>query len=563
MVVHFGRHADPSLIVKIVKCRLTIMFSPFQRIFSGMTTEERFVETSKLTPIKRYIFIAVTFSIPVIFIVCLEIGLRLFNYGEDVSLFSRVEIGRRTFYRENPDVKYRYFGKSAFHPSTSPTYFAMPKPAGVYRIFCLGGSTTVGYPYYYNGAFSTYLRDRLKAIFPQKEVEIINLGMTATSSYTALDIGTELARYQPDLIIDYDGHNEFYGALGAASNQTVGSSRFFTLLYLRMIHCRTFQLMRDGLNGIARLWGRTNDTLSRGTEMERLSRGAYVQPGSELYNKTCSIFRENLIALREYCRSSGIPLILGTQVSDLRDQPPFISSYSGNKMQDSILENAMKRGHEFENPGKIDSAIIEFQNAISIDSSHAGAHYRLARCYDEAGKKSNALAEYILARDDDELRFRTDSKFNDLIRTMADGRDCFVADMEKFFMTESPDSLIGHNLITEHLHPNSRGDFLIAKCYSEVMKANGLLATKAEWTKNDTIEDAELWGSRSITELDEQIAKQSTNVLTSGWPFKNQAPRGDSISPSDTIGEIAQQVVDGNLDWGNAHLRAINFYQRR
>ncbi len=64
----------------------------------------------------------------------------------------------------------------------------MPKPAGTYRIFCLGGSTTVGFPYWYNGSFPSFLRDRLRRTFPERSIEIINLGMTATNSYTVVDM---------------------------------------------------------------------------------------------------------------------------------------------------------------------------------------------------------------------------------------------------------------------------------------------------------------------------------------------------------------------------------------
>ncbi len=66
----------------------------------------------------------------------------------------------------NPEVKSRYFARIGFNPSTSPDMFQMPKPAGTFRIFCLGGSTTVGYPYSFNVAFSSFLRDHLRGVFP-------------------------------------------------------------------------------------------------------------------------------------------------------------------------------------------------------------------------------------------------------------------------------------------------------------------------------------------------------------------------------------------------------------
>jgi tetratricopeptide (TPR) repeat protein len=521
--------------------------------------------TPPLSSFKKRIFLALTIFIPVLFLVCLELALRYAGYGTDVSLFKRHIIRGQTFYQMNPSVKFRYFGTTRFAPSTSPGYFQVPKPQGMYRIFCLGGSTTVGYPYYYNGSFSTYLYDRLRAIYPQKKVEIINLGMTATNSFTALDIVRELADYQPDLIIDYDGHNEFYGALGAASNQTIGSSRFATLLYLRLIHFRTFQLLRDAIEKSTGLIGGMDNSVSRGTEMERLSRDRYVSYGSSLYNAAYSIFRENLGDMKEYCRSAHIPLILGTQVSNLRDQPPFISKNSPEltEQQRVQFQQLYKSGLEFQSKRMLDSAVVVFRSAIALDSQYADAHYRFAQCLDAEGRKAEALHEYILARDYDELRFRTDGKFNNLLQSMDDHKDCFVADIEAAFKSLSPDSLIGYNLITEHLHPNSRGYFVIAKSFAQTMRDHGLLAARQEWNSVDTVNDDKLWEERSVTELDDRIAARHTEILTSGWPFKEQATASDVIPDTTMLGGIAQKEATGELDWRKAHAEVISFYKRQ
>ena len=115
----------------------------------------------------------ITIAVPILLFACLELSLRLFNYGPDLSLFIGEAIGGQTYLRMNPEVKSRYFSRFPFTPTTSMDYFMMPKPKGTYRIFCLGGSTTVGYPYWYNGSFSSFLRDRLQRTFPEKAIEIV------------------------------------------------------------------------------------------------------------------------------------------------------------------------------------------------------------------------------------------------------------------------------------------------------------------------------------------------------------------------------------------------------
>lgn len=380
-----------------------------------------------------------------------------------------------------------------------------------------------------------------------------------------LDIAKELSQYQPDLVIDYDGHNEFYGAFGVASRQTIGSSRLLTIVYLRMIHFRTFELLLNAVQKVSGIFGQEDNPISRGTMMETLARGQNVPFGSLAYYAAYETFRENLQELKEYCRSAQIPLILGTQVSNFRDQSPFVSNNSPELPQQQKKQFQQLYGNSLELQSKnlADSAAIAFRSTITLDSLYAEAHYRLAQCFDAQGRKREALAEYVSARDYDELRFRTDSKFNDLIRSMGDYEHCFVADIEAAFKSLSQDSLIGRNLIIDHLHPNSRGYYILAKEYAQVMRESGLLATRQEWNSADTLNEEDLWKNRCVTDLDEQMAVQSVKVITSGWPFKTQSATIEFIPLTDTLNWIAQSLAVGKLGWLDAHMQAISFYRQQ
>ncbi len=241
--------------------------------------------TSPLPPPKRRVFAAITLLLPLLAFTALELILRLVHYGPDLSLFRTEELAGTTYHILNPQVKLRYFSRGESNTTASADYFVMPKPRGIYRIFCLGGSTTAGYPYWYNGSFSSFLRERLLRTFPAGKFEVINLGLTATNSFTVLDMARDLIAYEPDLLIVYDGHNEFYGALGVASRESVPGGRFLTDLSLRLIHCRVFMLMRQGYETLLALVrgapgpGRQNITL------ESLARGTNIPYGSQIYRR--------------------------------------------------------------------------------------------------------------------------------------------------------------------------------------------------------------------------------------------------------------------------------------
>lgn len=514
---------------------------------------------------KRRIFTLVTISIPFLAIILLEVGLRLMHYGPDLSLLSRVEINGRPYYTMNPGVKLRYFSHVAFSPSTSPDFFSLPKPSRTYRIFCLGGSTTVGYPYWFNGSFSSYLRDRLRAIFPEKQIEIINMGMTATNSFTTADFARELVDCQADLFLVYDGHNEFYGALGAASNESLGATRWITLLYLRLVRLKSFILVRDGYEALSRLFSKPASVEPGATMMEKLAVGHYVPYGSSPYRAALGSFRGNLSDIRSSCESRGIPLLVASQVSNLRGMKPFVSGELPGRTpgERAAFENRFHEGQMLLDAGAADSALHVFRSLLAADSLRADTHFQIARCMKHLGLRAGAEVEYVRARDLDQLRFRTSSDFNNVIRDIADDHGTYFVDMESAFRAASPDSLIGNELIMEHLHPNSGGYFLMAKVFARSMREHGLLADSLEWAHRDTIDDHTLWDDRSVTQIDELMARRSRDVLVSGWPFAQQRPVVPAIPLSDTLGQIAERMTRGTMMWTEAHEAAAQYYVGR
>ena len=79
----------------------------------------------------------------------------------------------------------------------------------------------MGFPYPNNISFQRMLKYQLQKTNPDKDIEIINLALTAINSYTFYDFAQELVHFEPDAIFIYGGHNEYYGALGVGSNNTL------------------------------------------------------------------------------------------------------------------------------------------------------------------------------------------------------------------------------------------------------------------------------------------------------------------------------------------------------
>jgi len=512
---------------------------------------------------KRRAFSLITLLFPFLLLTALEFTLRISNYGADVSLFTTEVLNGKTYNVMNPAVKARYFSRVDFSPNTSPDYFQIPKPDSTFRIFCLGGSTTAGFPYSFVGSFSTFLRDRLKTMFPDKRIEVVNLGVTATNSYTVLDVAKELVDYQPDLFLVYDGHNEFYGALGIASHESFVGSRWFTQLYLKLVHFRSFQLFRNLFSHVMSLSGNNSAEQQTGTMMERLARGQYIPYGSEKYRQCLENYKANVEELADLCKNNNISLFLGAQVSNLRDRAPFVSVDAETKSPAEV-DILLTTGKNSLEDNLYPNAFVSFQKALSIDSTRADAQYCMARTLDSLGRKQEALAHYIKARDYDMLRFRMSSDFNNVLRRMDDDKLITFVDIERKFKANSPDSLIGNTLILEHLHPNARGYFLMAKEYVWMMHWRKLIVhTDDEWNRRDNLDDEKLWNERPITELDERCAQRRTELLKAGWPFRNESVPVPDVDRKDTIGVIAEQVVRGFISWEEGHVAVADHYARR
>ncbi len=97
--------------------------------------------------------------------------------------------------------------------------FEMQKPNGVYRIICIGGSTTVQ-GQTNDGTYPAILERMLKKRYPNLHIEVLNFGISATQSDYWLHRLDDLFRFQPDLIIQYNAVNDISWRYLAWHNNT-------------------------------------------------------------------------------------------------------------------------------------------------------------------------------------------------------------------------------------------------------------------------------------------------------------------------------------------------------
>jgi hypothetical protein len=163
--------------------------------------------------------------LPFLFLALVELILRWCDYGYDPHLFITYH-GDAHYLVFNPDAGKRYFSDQLLATTGNQEPFLRKKEDGTLRIFVLGESTTIGYPYFHNGSAHRWLQYRLMRTFPGKKLEVINVSLTAVNSYTVYGFAKEVVDYEPDAVLIYCGHNEYYGALGVGSTNKIGGSPF-------------------------------------------------------------------------------------------------------------------------------------------------------------------------------------------------------------------------------------------------------------------------------------------------------------------------------------------------
>jgi tetratricopeptide (TPR) repeat protein len=490
----------------------------------------------------RFLFTVIAVLLPFCLLIFLELILRIAGYGNDYPLFTE-DIGNPEFLRINNKIASRYFLNPEAAPNVSSQSFRKNKNEKTFRIVVQGASTALGVPYMHGGSFPAMLEQRLRLTCPDKEIEIINTAITAVNTYTLLDLADEITEIEPDAIIIYAGHNEYYGALGVASTQQFSSIQGLVYLYMIFDDLRLFRLIKSLQTGIARK--KSADVLLNPdkTLMERMVREQSIPYGSKIYFAGIRQFERNIGKLVKIYNRKNLPVLISTTVSNLRDMRPFISS--GTKVVPG-LNQEYKEEKEF------------VLHLIEKEKDNACAHYRAGQLFYAEKDYIQAEIMFRRAKDLDLLRFRAPEAFNEILRENADKWDIILVDLDSVFSCHSANGIIGNELITEHVHPNVKGYFLMADAFYSELFDNKILES------DNRISFAEAFKQMPVTHIDSIYAQLGLTVLTNSWPFKNDKFDRNLLeklfTPLSYPDSLALQVFREELTWTQAMNGLYRYY---
>lgn len=501
-----------------------------------------------------WLFRIILIAIPFLFFALLEIGLRLGGFGYSYPLFI-TDPSQPGFYVVNPNVIKRYFATPDMAPPVKieSTYFTQQKRPDALRVVVQGESTTAGYPYGLGASLAGMLQQRLQHQYPDRYVEVIQTAMAAVNSYTLLDFSDEILKIQPDLVVIYAGHNEYVGIMGVGSAYA-NHNRALTLLMLKLKDLRVYQ----ALQRMYVSW-KTDPAAAAKTDnrtlMAKVAREKNIEFGSPLYQQGVEQFKGNMELLLSRYRAAGVPVFMGTVASNLRHQTPFNSPNDDEQLQALIQQVATQLTADIQNE-QAQASIADLTTAIG-DKKSAAAAYSLGQLYDVIGDYPQARKWYTLARDWDQLRFRAPSAINDIIMELAAQPGVILVQTEAQLSAQSPQQIIGKEIMLEHLHPNVDGYFWLADSYFQVLIKNLRFEPKIARA------DAALARQQiPVLPAEDYTARASIEKLLADYPFSATPRPVRQIPIANWHDQLGKDMLDGRLNWLQMVQKTLHGYQR-
>ena len=470
-----------------------------------------------------FYFYLILITIPIVFFILFESGLRIFSYGFNNEQWIEVSEGKLIL---NPEIARRYFHKTQSLPYSNQEVFDAVRHKNTFRIFVLGESSAAGFPFAPLGSFSRYLQQRLELVYPKSKLEVVNLGITAVNSYTIRDLFPGVLEMAPDLIIIYTGHNGSYGALGVGSMESFGTSRNIINLGLWLSRFKTFEFLTDIIRTISNWISPSNAVDRDATLMAKMVSEKQIIYKSELYEDGIEQFRNNMHEILELAKEKNVKVLLSTLTSNTLDQEPIVSLKTENyPPAKEIFEKAKQE-----------------------------------LLY---GRISTADSLFTYAKELDALRFRAPEEINNIIREYSIEFGFPFVDIDSVLRSKSPYRIVGDNLMTDHLHPTLEGYQLMGNAFFESMKFNGYLPDTEPIQLSDEQQDSLTKANFIFSRLDSIQASYRITALKNKWPFVNDyqsIPTIKLLKPANYIDSLIYDATVGDLDWEKLHRKAAEWY---
>ena len=327
-----------------------------------------------------------------------------------------------------------------FHADKSPTTF---------RVFVLGESAAYGTLLTDTSTWARFLEHLLREsqdpALPQKNIEVINCGIRASTTDLYPAIASELMGYEPDLFILYAGHNEYYGVSEPSAFHQLGLVRWVS------------QLRSDNTKP---------DPQNIGIKPQNA-----IGIDSEIHQRVFTDFQSNLD--RFLSTIGDTPLLLMGPVSNDFYAPlgsmPLPRNIQGEV--DALIEASEHTPDKVNE--KEESKLRQWAKQYP---RHSGLRHAAGILDVQKGQLDQAQINFKASVETDTIPLRARENIRTHLASLHDPENNKRwVDLEGVLRSASPNKSIGYDLILDHVHPGVHGSFLIAKAAAEA------IAEESDW----------------------------------------------------------------------------------
>ncbi|MGA2748697.1 MAG: tetratricopeptide repeat protein [Verrucomicrobiota bacterium] len=454
---------------------------------------------------------------PLLFLVILEGGLRLTGFGHPMSFFLPMRIDGKECLIENDRFGWRFFGPEM---ARAPFPFVIPKvkPPDTIRIFVFGESAAYGDPQPEFG-LCRVLEALLEGRYPDKHFEVVNTAMTAINSHVILPIARECAGKQGDFWVIYMGNNEVVGPYGSG---TVFGAQAASLSMVRVSVALKATRLGQALAEMVRDVQKRPLNQSEWGGMIMFLHN-HVRADDPRMATVYASFERNLNDIIDVGLRGGAKVLVSTVARNLKDCGPFASDHRPGLPADELSQwdGFYRSGIRAQEEGRTAEATESFRQAAKVDDTYAEAEFRRGQCSLALGQDAEASRQFALACDQDALRFRADSRINEIIRRAASNREkdgAALVDSEAVLAQQSPHGLTGEEFLYEHVHLNFEGNYLVARALAERVARDLPAGGEHPWPTADDCARRLGWNDFTRRAAEKEILSRLNDP-----PFKEQA----------------------------------------
>ncbi|MBI9098857.1 MAG: SGNH/GDSL hydrolase family protein [Spirochaetaceae bacterium] len=460
----------------------------------------------KLSKQKKTAFSFVFLFIIILFFMGMEGVLRLIDYGDNYTPFL-IKQNIPDYFVDNQSFISKYHPAGKIVSTTAKNFFPVSRTKQSLRGFVIGGSTAQGYPYPANQSFSKILETALSASGHYDQVSVVNLGFSAMSSFYVKDAVAKIMDYNPDFIVVYTGHNEFYGTISG----TTGKSYFFKNLYMALKEIKLFQMLFK-LSTLKKRPEGVQENL-----MAQQFRNNQISADSEINNIAGKFFRKNIQALIDVTSRGGVPVFFIEPVSNLIDMPPFLSQ---TDIDDEKLFSLLYNAYNHSDSAALEQLLIN--NGSQIENSTSAHISYLTGLIKMKLDQKDFLPYFIRAKDLDAAPFRGRTS---LIRELTEQdslsrENVHFIPLSKILIQNFGPEILSNRIFIDHLHFNMEGQKIVGRILAEEVGSFFSFTVEEKRRMASLMDNEEILSEKlHLTEFFQVFPYWSVSSIIAGPPY--------------------------------------------